>query len=167
MKSRCFFMHPQEMSEVSLQQLAEKLSKRYWNTSCHIPVQWNGRLSRTMGRFIYEAKPKKRKALKIEMSKKAISQLDLDTFTKVLLHELCHYHMFIQHKPFQDYHPIFEAELQRVGAISTNTLKLPRKAYQLFCSQCLQQIGIRVRLNEKKFLSSCCRARIIKKETWL
>lgn len=151
----------------ALTALANELSQTYWQIGCTVPVVWNGRLSSTMGRFCYTERKKKRQPLRIELSKKAARQLDKETLIAVLLHELCHYHLFKQGKPFSDHHPVFEAEIKRVGAISTNTIRLPQKGYELYCSQCQALLGKRKRFNSKHYLSACCQTTIMKKETWL
>lgn len=147
--------------------LAQNLSQQFWQKKCEVPLVWNGRLSRTMGRFCYFIQKKKRIPLRIELSKKSVPLLDQQTFNAVLLHELCHYHLFIEGKPFADHHPLFEAELRRVGAISTNTIKVPQKGYDLYCGKCQTFLGKRKRFNNKNYLSACCKERIIKKESWL
>lgn len=159
--------HHTELTNQQLSVLAEHLSQTYWQQRCTIPVVWNGRLSTTMGRFCYSLQKNKRTAVRIELSKKAAQHLDRQTFIQVLLHELCHYHLFKQGKPFSDHHPVFETEIKRVGAIPTNTIKLPQKGYKLYCSKCQAFLGTRKRFNPKRYLSSCCRAQIIKHVCWL
>jgi SprT-like protein len=150
-----------------LQKLADKLSLHYWQRKCEVPVTWNGRLTRSMGRFLYSTKGKGRTPQGIELSKYAAQFINRDIFISVLLHELCHYHLFIQGKPFDDHHPVFEKELERVGAISTNTVQIPQKSFQLYCSKCNKSIGIRKRLNTALYRSGCCKGKILKKEVWL
>jgi SprT-like protein len=149
-----------------LRDLANKLSQRFWQKDCPIPVVWNGRLSKAMGRFLFSHKGKKHLPLRIEMSKHAAQFLTDDLFNAVLLHELCHYHLFVLGMPCDDHHPVFEKELRRVGAISTNTVQIPQKGFQLFCSQCKKSIGTRTRINTARYLSGCCKAKIIKKSIW-
>ncbi len=158
---------PIEYSQEQLELLANQLSLQHWKKTCDIPVVWNGRLRAAMGRFAYTTKGKQRIPLKIELSKYAAQHLNKDTFISVLLHELCHYHLFIEGKPFHDHHPQFEMELVRVGAISTHTVQVPQKAYELFCSHCQKPLGKRKRINTKNYLSACCQREIIKKEIWL
>jgi len=150
-----------------LQALANKLSLHFWSKACDIPVVWNGRLTRSMGRFLYSTKGKKRIAKQIELSKQAAQFIDRETFIAVLLHELAHYHLFIQDKPYDDHHPVFEQELARVGAISTNTVQLPQKTFLLSCSQCKKRLGYRKRMNLAYYKSGCCKAEITKQEVWV
>lgn len=156
-----------DFSAEKLAQLARTLSLKHWNKDCLIPVEWNGRLTASMGRFAYKVRGKERIPIKIEMSKHAAKFLDQETLSKVLLHELCHYHLFIQGRPFADHHPQFEKELERVGAISTNTVQVPQKGYELSCSRCQKVVGKRRRINTKLYKSICCEAPLIKKECWL
>jgi SprT-like protein len=147
--------------------LANKLSLHFWNHPCTIPVVWNGRLTSSMGRFIFSIKGKIRIPVKIELSKHAAQFINRDIFIGVMLHELCHYHLCRLGQPFDDHHPVFEKELARVGAISTNTVQIPQKAFQLLCSKCNKSIGVRKRINTKNYRSACCKEKIIKKDTWV
>ncbi|WP_164985012.1 SprT-like domain-containing protein [Ammoniphilus sp. CFH 90114] len=150
-----------------LQALADKLSQHFWQDKLQIPVVWNGRLTRAMGRFVFRQQGKKREPLKIEMSKYAAQFVDREIFIAVLLHEMCHYHLFIQNKPYQDHHPVFEQELRRVGAISTNTVKLPTKVYKLTCQHCKKSLGMMKRFNPDRYRSGCCQAPIQREEDWM
>ncbi len=155
------------MNEEKLKRLADKLSRHFWDRPCRIPVIWNGRLKRSMGRFLFQAEGEQRKPLRIELSKHAAAFINREIFVAVLLHELCHYHLFIAGKPFADHHPLFEKELRRVGAISTNQVQIPQKGYELFCQKCQRTLGLRKRINTQRYRSACCRAPILKKEKWI
>ena len=120
-----------------------------------------------MGRFVYRVQGMDRESVKIEMSKYAAQFINREIFIAVLLHEMCHYHLFRQRRPFLDHQPVFEQELRRVGAISTNTVKLPTKAYKLFCKQCQRELGHMKRINPDRYRSSCCQAEITREETWI
>jgi len=150
-----------------LQAIAEKLSQHFWGQPIGIPVEWNGRLTRSMGRFVYRVKGKQREPLKIEMSKHAAQFIDREIFIAVLLHELCHFHLFCKGQPYHDHHPHFERELLRVGAISTNTVRLPEKVFQLHCTKCGQNLGMVKRMNPDRYRSTCCQAKIKKVEKWV
>lgn len=149
------------------QEEANSLSLLYWGVTCGIPVVWNGRLKRTMGRFLFQQTKQKRKPLKIELSVSAATLLSVDQMRKVLLHELCHYHLFNQQQPFMDRHPVFEAEIKRVGTISTNEVSLPRQGYALYCSKCNKFLGHRVRFNTRLYRSICCKVKIEKQQASL
>lgn len=150
-----------------LQSLADKLSQHFWGEKLQIPVVWNGRLTRSMGRFVYRLQGSKREPVKIEMSKYAAQFIDRNIFIAVLLHEMSHYHLFVQNKAFHDHHPVFEQELHRVGAISTNTVKLPMKVYKLSCKKCNKPLGHMKRFNPEKYRSPCCHGDILRKESWI
>ncbi|RKD26761.1 hypothetical protein BEP19_16305 [Ammoniphilus oxalaticus] len=155
-----------DFSPEKLQALAEKLSAHFWEQPLAIPVRWNGRLTRSMGRFIYGIRGGKRESLRIEMSKYAARFIDREIFIAVLLHELCHYHLFRQGQPFDDHHPVFEQELKRVGGISTNTVQLPTKVYRLKCRVCRAELGYMQRFNPARYRSPCCHSEIEREETW-
>lgn len=156
-----------KVDQEKLEVLANKLSLHFWNKPCDIPVRWNGRLTKAMGRFIFSTQRKTRSPIRIELSKHAVRFINHEIFIAVLLHELCHYHLFLAGKPFEDGHPAFEQELRRVGAISTNTVQLPQRGYHLYCDKCKAYLGTRKRMNTMRYLSGCCKAKIVKKEAWL
>lgn len=150
-----------------LPSLAAKLSEKHWQKSCEIPVVWNGRLSRSIGRFLYRSQWKQRHPIKIEMSKHAIPFIDKNVFDAMLLHELCHYFLYIEGLPFHDRDARFKEELTRVGAMPTRSIHIPQKNYELYCQQCQQPLGLRKRINLQKYRSVCCSKPIIKKEVWI
>jgi SprT-like protein len=156
-----------DFDQGKLQLLGDKLSTHFWGEKLSIPLVWNGRLTRCMGRFVYRQLGKKREPLKIEFSKYAAQFIDREIFIAVLLHEMCHYHLFISEQPFHDHHPVFERELRRVGAISTNTVRLPEKVYQLKCQKCQKKLGVMKRFNPERYRSACCNAEIHREETWI
>lgn len=79
------------------------LSDEY-NLELLVPIEINRRLSRSVGRFIYQ--PRLRKPVKIEISKKhIILSIMNDTFVDVfdtLKHELIHYALFVKELPHRD-----------------------------------------------------------------
>ena len=91
-----------------------------------IPIRMNGRLKRAIGRFTYEYRNGRWVSGPIELSKEQISWAMLDDNMEFILdvvrHELVHY-VFNERgiDQFSDGSAKFEAELQRVNAMSTGT----------------------------------------------
>lgn len=90
-----------------------------------IPLQINGRLKKTYGRFrFYDLrKHGKKEPVMIDLNKYFYENNERDVILDVLKHELVHYAMFMQDKPFNDGHPVFENELKRLGVISQSNVK--------------------------------------------
>lgn len=78
----------------------------------------------------------------------------------VLRHELVHYALHRLNKPFEDGHPVFEAELKRLGIGSTQSSKVGR--YHIYsCDKCGDEIPYYRKLKEnemEKAITACCDA---------
>ena len=103
---------------------AKKFLKETYNLELIVPIELNGRMSKTCGWFKHtrnrvtgEGKP-----VKIEMNRFFVENNDPITVLDVLRHELVHYALYIQKKPHKDGHPTFERELKRLGIVSQNTI---------------------------------------------
>ena len=82
-----------------------------------IPIYINGRLKTTIAWFVF--KETGIKGIRIEVSKQLMKQ-DINIITDVLLHELCHYHLWRTHKPFDDCDEEFIDLVHKVGANESN-----------------------------------------------
>ena len=103
---------------------AKKFLKETYNLELTVPIELNGRMSKTCGWFKHarnrvtgEGTP-----VKIEMNRFFVENNDPVTVLDVLRHELVHYALYIQKKPHTDGHPIFERELKRLGIVSQSTI---------------------------------------------
>ena len=103
---------------------AKKFLKETYNLELTIPIELNGRMSKTCGWFRHmrnrvtgEGKP-----VKIEMNRFFVENNDPITVLDVLRHELVHYALYIQKIPYKDGQPAFERELKRLGIVSQSTI---------------------------------------------
>lgn len=71
---------------------------------------WNSRLQTTGGRFF----PKDRH---LDFNPKIYQTFGLETFRKIVRHELCHYHLYDQGKDYHHKDPDFKQLLQQVDGI--------------------------------------------------
>lgn len=155
--------------------LARELAQEHWGMKLNIPVVENGRLTRSLGLFYYDYDQNDRKKiipLRIEIAKRLLKNYERETIVGVLKHELCHWALGVQGKPFNDGHPVFENELKRVGASSTFTIQLAGTIYTVLCSKCKKQRqsgDSKGRLNKfvdgkrksSRYTSGCCSAKMV------
>ena len=135
---------------ITLQQEAQKfLDKYYPGLTLGIPIEINGRLRSTLGRFEYDSR---RNPLKISLAKRLFLEENRHLILGTLYHELVHYACYIKGAPYKDGHPYFERELIRCQAPATRTQtyadKVPVKIHAYTCIKCQKLY------NRKRKLSS-------------
>ena len=103
---------------------AKKFLKETYNLELTIPIELNGRMRKTCGWFKHTRSrvTGEGKAVKIEMNRFFVENNDPITVLDVLRHELVHYALYIQKKPYNDGHPVFENELKRLKIVSQSTI---------------------------------------------
>lgn len=111
------------LTQYQLKMYAKKFLNDTYGMNLTIPVQLNGRLKRTCGRFKYRQWIDGRKEpVCIELNKYFVENNKPVVVLDVLRHELVHYALFMQNKPNKDGHPVFENELKRLGIVSQNDI---------------------------------------------
>jgi SprT-like protein len=106
--------------EWQLKKYADKFLMENYGMKLNVPLKLNGRLSKTLGWFIY--KKKSNIPVAVHLNKKFAQNNDQDLVLNVLKHELVHYALFMQGKPHSDGESYFENELKRRGIISQSTV---------------------------------------------
>jgi SprT-like protein len=119
---------------IRLEEEARKFLMEAYGLELTVPVEVNGRLKSTYGRFVYQ--PRGRQPLRIEMGKNYIEHQEWKTIYETLKHECIHYALFVLGKPHRDGHPVFEAELQKHDSHSTGTVQYRGKVVQYGCPCC-------------------------------
>lgn len=143
--------------------LTQDLAIKHFNTKLNIPVKENGRLTRALGRF-RAIGGKTPTPLDIELSSRLLQNFKDETIADVILHELCHWYLFINNQPNADGHPVFENLLKSVGAKSTGTLQPAGEVHELICSGCKKSVyktlSKRKAMNRTgaQYRSTCCHA---------
>jgi SprT-like protein len=113
--------------------------KDSYNLELLIPVEINSRLSTTLGFFIYDKKS--RDPIKLEFSKKFLTNGSTLDKIKVIKHECIHYALFIQNKPHKDGDEYFESELLKHGSIPTDTVIFKiEKNVRVYSCECSEHI---------------------------
>jgi len=107
-----------------------------------VPLELNGRLKTTKGRFVWYTRSRKPKV--VEMNKFFVQNNTDEVVLDVLKHELVHYALFMKGIPHQDGAPTFERELRRLGVVSQSTIdkydimhKVTKNVYR--CNDCKKE----------------------------
>lgn len=98
-----------------------------------IPIQFNTRLKKVLGRFISS---RKAGPIKIEMSVDFIQSHPKEHIIDVFKHELVHYALCHKGLPFDDGHPVFERELLKHSIKSTHSYEYLGEVHRYTCEQC-------------------------------
>ena len=121
-------------------------------------AEWNSRLQTTGGRFF----PKDRH---LDFNPKIYQTFGLETFRKIVRHELCHYHLYDQGKGYRHKDLAFKQLLQQVDGLRF-TPPLPEKTgrvkriYLYRCPHCGQEYRRKRKIDLKKYACGRCRGRL-------
>ena len=161
------------MNLAQLNKVAGVLSEKYWGLEFNIMVVENGRLQRSLGRAMFTVNRMTGKVTpkRIELSKNLLTNYPDEIIVDVLKHELCHWALAVQGKPYNDGHPVFENELKRIGSHSTHTISVAGNLYTVECSKCGDTVAknhSKRRLNKyvdgtsrREYSTRCCGAKIV------
>lgn len=135
---------------------AEDFLLENYQLTLTIPIEINGRLKRRMGRFHFT---RDEEPVKIDLSKNLIEYNEFEIVKNVLMHELIHYALFVQNKPYWDGHPVFEKELEQHAASSTGTLKMTQNHHVYHCG-CNHIHRLQIKTGTK-YLCTMCGERLV------
>lgn len=130
---------------------ANEFLEEHYNMSLDIPIKLNGRLTRSLGRFIYS-----RQGKSIELAKRLLMYYNKEEILDVLYHELVHYALCELGMPFDDGHPVFEKELKKHSVSSTNVLHFKGIAHVYECKECNKTFTTRRRLGRRYMYRCSC-----------
>lgn len=144
----------------SLQQFANGWLRENYQLTLDVPLEINGRLSRALGRFVYnrhEQRPKK-----VELSKRLLQYYPEETILDVLKHELVHYACYVKGEPHDDGHPHFEGELRKHGVTGTGIIKAKGLFHKYSCNSCGGTFTRRNRISPQRMsrsITNCCNSK--------
>ncbi|MBF0779503.1 MULTISPECIES: SprT family protein [unclassified Granulicatella] len=121
------------MNDEQLQQLVEQISLEWFKRPFLHRAFFNRRLKTTGGRYHI-------KTHHIDVNKKVLDRFGIDELVGVIKHELCHYHLHLQHKGYRHQDKDFKVLLKQVGGsryvknVDDNVLF---HVYQCTCCECL------------------------------
>lgn len=130
---------------------AKNFLKESYDIDLDIPVELNGRLSSSLGRFIHTSS----RAVKMDFSKNLIKYYEMEEIIGTIKHECVHYALFLKNKPFDDGDDYFEKELKKHGAPSTMTSVHRGKIHEYKCD-CKVHISRR-KFNPDSYRCSKCK----------
>ncbi len=136
-------------SEEELKELVKEVSLRDFKRVFVHEVSWNRRLRTTGGRFIV-------KSLRLEFNPKVFAAFSREVGLGIIRHELCHYHLYLQKKPYQHRSSDFRRLLQEVGGLRYTPALKEEVPYIYECQRCGQIYPRQRRINIKKYRCGHC-----------
>jgi len=135
---------------------AKKWLRETYDMELTIPIRFNPRLTRALGRFHFRTAP--RRPQEIDLSTRLLEYYGEEATLDVLKHELIHYACFMQRMPFSDGDWYFENELKRLGVTRTHVYKAKGHFHHYSCSVCGKHATHRARQIRSlwKYRSRCC-----------
>lgn len=117
---------------------------------------WNTRLRSTGGRFF----PKDGH---LDFNPKLYEEHGLDIFRKIVRHELCHYHLYLEKKGYKHGDSDFKLLLKQVDGLryAPKTKELAVKPLTYQCQSCGQLYQRKRRIQLSKYRCGKCRGRLV------
>lgn len=140
-----------DITNKDLQQLVELLSVQHFGESFKHYAYFNPRLKTTGGRYHLNSHD-------LDFNKLIFECHGLEEFKKVILHELCHYHLHIKGAGYRHCDNDFKVLLKQTGGsrfAPTLPLKKEVRLKLYTCQQCGQLYKRQRYLNVKKFGCQC------------
>ena len=138
-----------EINQKMVELTVRDVCKKYFDfdfDKLNIPVEINGRLSRSLGRMVYSLT--KNKPVSLQFSKKLLDgSYKIETVESVIKHEVTHLVLFCRNEPFGDGCSNFERTLKEIGGTSTKTI-MNNKVYTAKCKCCGKTV-VKVSTNQK------------------
>lgn len=144
------------------------------------PVVINGRLTRTLGRCIYQHQDNIWNPIKIEISRQLLETATDESIKEVIMHECAHYvTCAITHK-VDGHGPTFKFYCAKIGTTNDtayhNNLQRTKSneeiyKYTLYCSKCGKFVGgksraCKVTQSPQDYYTKCCDAEIRVIKNW-
>lgn len=143
------------MTDQELQAWVESLSSSYFGRPFLHIARFNSRLRTTGGRYFLSDH-------RIEMNPKYLEAHGRDVFAKIILHELCHYHLHLQGKGYRHRDAEFRRLLKQVGGLryapqlTTATPKQKPPRYLLTCGQCGKTYQRKRKVDISRYVCGIC-----------
>lgn len=140
-----------QMNNQNLQELTEKWSLEYFQRPFQHQIVFNTRLKTTGGRYHLHDHH-------IDINPLMYTEYDLDTLRRVVLHELCHYHLHLTGNDYHHRSTAFRELLKMVGGsrFAPPTSATQKKIHYYQCAGCRTQIARQRRFNTNKYVCRRC-----------
>jgi SprT-like protein len=132
--------------------IGNQLSLAYFGRPCKVPIEWDKAVKQVAGFFAFGERSNK--PIRIVQSVWQYNQFGARHVIGTLKHELAHYHLFIQGKPFRDHDELFKQECRRIGA-PLYALAM-QEGFETSCSICGTSTGLEKK-QRNRLVSRCCK----------
>ncbi|MBN6189141.1 sprT domain-containing protein [Aneurinibacillus sp. BA2021] len=132
--------------------IGNQLSLLYYGRPCKVPIEWDKSVKHAAGYFAFDLRT--HKPLRIMQSLWQYNQFGARHVIGTLKHELAHYHLFMQGRPFRDEDAAFKEECRRIGA-PLYALAM-QEGFETICSACGAYTGLEKK-KRTKHVSRCCK----------
>ena len=136
--------------------LVNELSIDFFGKPFMHEVKFNHRLRSTGGRYLPMEKV-------IELNPKYVIEMDKQEFIGIIKHELCHYHLHIEGRPFGHGDQSFKKLLKQTGSpryCQPLPTTLKKYKYLYICKSCNATYKRMRKVNTEKYRCGKCRERI-------
>ena len=147
------------MTNTELQKMVEELSLTYFHKPFMHTAVFNSRLRSTGGRYHLADHH-------LDINPKMVACGE-ETLKGIILHELCHYHLHLNHLPHQHRDPAFKKLLAQVGGLryaptlAENENRAPRKKLTYECCMCHQLYLRQKKINTRKYVCGKCHGKLM------
>lgn len=139
-----------------LYSISREFLDKEFGMKLEIPIFINNRMKSTFGYFKYKGKI----AWQIDISKELIDTYPREVIIDILKHELVHYALFEQDRPFLDKDKEFKDTVDRLGISRTRTYQSLGKFHRYTCD-CGKKYDRKRRLQKGSYCPKCNNLRYI------
>lgn len=146
------------MDNSELQQLVEQVSLQWFQKPFLHMAVFNTRLRTTAGRYIHGPQ-------RIEINPRYHALHGGDELILTIKHELCHYHLALEKRPFNHGAADFRVLLDKVGATryakpSPELANRRTQVHVYICVQCRHTYHRRRRVNTRRYVCGKCKGKL-------
>lgn len=146
------------MDNYELQHLVEAVSEQWFQEPFLHTALFNNRLRTTAGRYIHGPH-------RIEINPRYHALYGAEELISTIKHELCHYHLAREKRPFNHGSADFRSLLAKVGAAlyaqpSPGLANKRRRAYLYVCDQCSHAYQRARKVNTRRYVCGKCRGKL-------
>ena len=143
------------MNDDEIQAETMRISREFFGRTFKDQAFFNARLKTTGGRFNLRTH-------NIDFNPRMFAQVDNEVRVGIIKHELCHYHLYMQHKGYKHADKDFKVLLAAVGGSRYAPRIQPvatQKYWVYLCGRCGQQSMRKRRFNTTRYVCARCGGR--------
>ncbi|WP_125607478.1 SprT family protein [Lapidilactobacillus bayanensis] len=143
------------MTNQELQELVEAISLRDFQRPFVHRATFNARLKTTGGRYHMQDHH-------LDFNPKMATELPLTSFTAIIKHELCHYHLHLAELPYDHRSPEFRQLLRQVGG-SRFAPQVPsnQHKYHYYCPHCQIDYYRQRQIDLHRYVCGRCQGKLV------